>query len=243
MHLPWRRKKQANNCEWSISPGCFEEHLLRRFNNPLFPTSRRRVTGAELRAAKDMDDRDAANFKVAYAAHVKEGSRLDGKETLGYVGDYLRRTLELMERISAMGGSWEAEMDVLGNTVEACKDVLNSHTDKEAARVLDRLIGVHHVLISNPFLAKSSRPDSPIPQKDEDQWIRALLSEDDVTIERIANWAGGMGLKLIDRARVIMAKAVRDGLPVIEARRKLGVLEAGHSEGAEIFRQSQAKHS
>jgi hypothetical protein len=204
-------------------------------NNPLFPPPKRTVTEQEFRNAKQLDERDAAAFRKAFANHLKEGRRLQGKETLAYVGNYLERTLELMERAAAIGGDWEDETRVLETALDASKQLLNSHTGKDAAALLERAIALHSLQIYNPFLAQSSRPDSPIPQKGDDEWLRALLSEDERAIEDSATFAGGLGLKIVEKARAILTEAVREGLPPVEARRKLGLLEAGYSKGAEII--------
>jgi hypothetical protein len=221
--------------EWSISPGCFEHQLLRRFNSPLFPEIQRRITKAEFKDAKARDARDAADFRLKYTAHVAEGLRLDRQvESLGYVLDYLRRTLELMERISAIGGDWRLESEALKAAAEGCKSLLNSHCS-EGVHALERAMNLHFLTISNPFLAQSCRDDGPISIEDEDTWLRALLSEDDATIEQTATWAARMGVRILDRARGILVEAVRDGLSVLESRRKMTLLESGYSKGLETF--------
>jgi hypothetical protein len=234
MWTPWRKERGVGAWDWSSSPGCFERHLVRRLNNPLFPPSMRIVTEREFRSAKTLDERDAGAFREAFAGHIEEGLRLRGKETLSYVGNYLKRTLELMERAAAIDGDWEQEMRVLEAAIDASKQFLNSHTEKEAAAVLERAIALHCLQIYNPFLAQSFRPDSPFPKTETNEWLRALLSEDEKTIENTATFAGGLGWDFMEQARTILREAVRDGLPPVEARRKLGILEAGYSKGAEM---------
>jgi hypothetical protein len=204
--------------------------LLRRLNNPLFPPSERVVTTQEFRNAKALDERDAAAFRQAFEDHVKEGIGMGGPESLGYVTDYLKRTLELMERAAAISGEWEEEERVLETALAACKELLNSNTGPGAAVTLERAINLHGLQIYNSFLAQSSREDSPIP-KDTEGWLRALLSEDEETIEHTAEFAGGLGIKIMQPARTIIASAVQDGLSPIDARRKLGLLEQGYSKG------------
>lgn len=228
--MPWGKKRGDDAEDWSTSPGCFETHLLRRLSNPLFPPSQRVVTKQEFKTAKALDERDAAAFKQAFEGHVREGIGLHGPETFGYVTDYLTRTLELMERAAAIGGDWEEEMRVLEAALVSFKEVLNSHRP-EAAATVERAINLHGLQIGNPFLAQSSRTDCPFSLSDMDEWLRALLSEDEETIEHTAEFAGGLGMKIMEKARAILAGAVRDGLPPIDARRKLGLLEQGYSKG------------
>ncbi len=238
MWKPWHKKSAALAWEWSSSPRCFEQHLLRRLNNPIFLPSRRTISEQEFKTAKALDERDADAFRRAFANHVNEGQGLRGSETIGYVNDYLKRTLQLMERSAAIGGDWQREMSTLEAGVDACKKLLNSHSGSEDATLLEKAIALHSLQIYNSFLAQSFRSDCPFPRTDTDEWLRALLSEDEATIENTAIFAGGLGWNFIEQARSILTDAVRDGLPPVEARRKLGFLEAGYSKGAHM---SQSK--
>lgn len=237
MWTPWQKTRGDDAEDWSTSPGCFETHLLRRLNNPLFPPSERVVTKQELRNAKALDGRDAAAFKQAFEDHVKEGIGMGGPESLGYVTDYLKRTLEMMERAAAIGGDREEEERVLETALAACKELLNSNTGPGAGATLERAINLHGLQIHNSFLAQSSRDDSPIP-RDTEGWLRALLSEDEETIEHTAEYAGGLGLKIMEQARTVLVAAVRDGLPVIDSRRKLELLEQGFVNGGATVKTS-----
>jgi hypothetical protein len=238
MWKPWGKNREEGIGDWSTSPGCFERHLLRRLNNPLFPPSKRVVTKQEFRNAKALDERDAAAFRHAFEDHVTEGIGMGGLKRHDYVTDYLKRTLELMERATAIDGSWDEETRVLEAALDGCKQLLNSQTGPEGAATLERAIAFHGLQIHNPFLAQSFREDSPIP-KDTEGWLRTLLSEDEETIEHTAEFAGGLGMKIIETARAVLADAVRDGLPPVDARRKLGLLEQGYSKGANITSHSE----
>ena len=148
--------------DWSTSPGCFERHLSRRLNNPLFPPSERVVTRQEFRDAKALERaRDAAAFKKAFEIHVKEGFRLQGRGTLGYVNNYLKRTWELMERATAIDGSWHEETRVLEAAPDSCKQLLNSETVPEAAATLERVYCITRPANPQPISrAKFSRRQS-----------------------------------------------------------------------------------
>ena len=73
MWKPWGKSRKEDIGGWSTSPGCFERHLSRRLNNPLFPPSERVVTRQEFRDAKALERaRDAAAFKKAFEIHGKK---------------------------------------------------------------------------------------------------------------------------------------------------------------------------
>jgi len=58
----------SSHLVWSENPGPCEAHLLRRFDNPLFPTKRRIVTAQELNDAKLRDEEEYQQFRVAFEA-------------------------------------------------------------------------------------------------------------------------------------------------------------------------------
>lgn len=231
-----RQKKHNADLKWSTSPGCFEKHLLRRLNNPLFPSASRTVTEQELRGAKTFDEKDDIQFKQAFEAHIREGRNLAGqRESPRYIADYMKRTLELMERASTIGGDHQNEIKVLEAALEGCREILDSHTGRVGAASLQHTIALHLLQIENPFLAQSFRPDSPFRATDVELWIAALLSEDGPTIERSSVFAGGMGIRdFVEQARRVLTRAVQDGLPPLEARHKLEVLEGGYAKGVAL---------
>src|SRR5437879_5488623 len=59
-------EKHPTPIAWSSRPGCFERHLQRRHNNPLFPPSRRIVTQEEVTAAHIADLRNRQDFMAKY---------------------------------------------------------------------------------------------------------------------------------------------------------------------------------
>jgi hypothetical protein len=230
------RKRNREAFQFSASPGCFEAHLLRRLNNPIFPSPRRSFSEQELKQAQAADKRDAQDFENRFKAHINEGLRLqDQVETLGYVDNYLRRTFELMERLSSLGGNHQLEMETLEAAVDACVELLRSTLGKETVAELEKIRAIHNLQIKNTFLAQSFRSDSPIPQENLDEWTRALLSEDDQTIESTAMIAGAVRMEILERARAILREAMLDGLPAAEAQRKLSSLEFGYENAQRVI--------
>lgn len=48
---------------WSDNPGAYEQHLMRRHNNPLFPKGRRVISQAEIDVARKHDNNDYKNLE------------------------------------------------------------------------------------------------------------------------------------------------------------------------------------
>ena len=57
------KETKEYHLNWSSNPGCFERHLHRRFQNPLFSKERMQVTEEELKQAQSTDNNDQKFFK------------------------------------------------------------------------------------------------------------------------------------------------------------------------------------
>lgn len=219
---------------------CFERALARRIGNPLYPAAARTVAADELRAAQARDSANAEAFRKDYQAHVSDGRKFEEKTaSMRELAEFFKRSLEMMERVSAIGGSWNHEMDVLEAGLEATKKLLISN-DPKAANLLERFESLHRIAIDVPLVAQIGLPDGPF-KGNTHEWLRAALSEDDWQIERCGIWAGGMNVKVMDVAETICRDAIHQGYPSWEARRKLGLLRDGFEKGREIAAKESAK--
>ncbi len=125
---------EAGELLWSQNPGAYERHLQRRYNNPLFPPNRQRVTLQELRSARARDQANAAAVRQEFYSFVRELDLPDDFMTLTEFNTLRKRTEDLHERALAVGG------DV--------SDVVNG------------LIGLRKVLIQSVQEGASNNPDA-----------------------------------------------------------------------------------
>jgi hypothetical protein len=228
----WRKHKaSASGPTWSDDPGCFELHLVRRLNNPLFPPARRKVTQQELLEAQKRDARDLAQLQQDVTQFIgTEAAHTD------WVHDYhvalsnrFKLALELLERAAAIGGPCRAEEAALEKVVTDSREALFAYFgEKEEPKSLLRSFEALSRTSAIPVIAQSGRTDTPM-LKEFLENIRASLCENDENLSACATFMAGLGTRaFLENARKILTEAVQDGYPLVGARRKLGIIEAAY---------------
>jgi hypothetical protein len=109
----WRKKTPPPEIKWEENPGCFERHLQRRYNNPLFLTERQKIYGEELKLARAKDKIDQKEFLKQYTLLVSEAIRLEGNMSNSDCSKCLQDTQFLLELRASIGGDLEIETAVL----------------------------------------------------------------------------------------------------------------------------------
>jgi hypothetical protein len=223
----WRKQKSSTSePAWSDDPGRFELHLVRRLNNPLFPPARRKVTHQELAEAQRRDARDLAQLQQDVTGFLAaEAARTDWVHEYHVVlSNRFKRALELLEMAAAIGGPCRVEETALEAIVTSSRDALfeyfgENEQPKSQLRTfeaLSRMAG---------FLAQFGADGPMLKEFQED--FRSALCADDESLSAHATIMAGLGARaFLENARKILSEAVRDGYPVVDARRKLGIIEA-----------------
>ena len=157
--------------EWRETPGCFERHLQRRCDNPLFPEERRKISSDELTQARTKDDNDQKEFAKRCGIFFSEANHLNETSPADDLTKYLQDAQRLLELASAIGGNLEKEVNLLEALESKLIDLLNSKLPQGA----DLLKKAHSLSVMDriPFLAQSQRPGSPILKSEE---LQSILS-------------------------------------------------------------------
>ena len=228
-------ESDSNSLPWGNDPMCFERHLARRVGNSLWPVGARKVRARELEAAQAWDQENAGRFRKAFEEHVRQGLAFGGRVgTVEELSEYFKKSLELLERASQIGGSWNDEVAALEAGMEAAKKILvEALQNRQAAELLGRFETLCRLQIDTPLIAQIIVESSPF-RSNTDEWIRAMLTEDESQLERCGTWAGGMGMQIMDRAKGILRAAVCDGFAPFEAHRKLVLLRAAYDSGKNL---------
>jgi predicted KAP-like P-loop ATPase len=164
----------TDNAEWSDTPGAFEQQLLRRLGNPLFPKGQRCVTAQELAKAKKADAEDLKAFKTVLAAHLRR-EQLINRQRVNELSAYFKEGLELVQRAMSIGGRQSGEIETLTNLCDRTEKVLEQVLqDQKASELLSRFKGLHALYTSAPILAQAERTDGPIDRKDNEAFVRAF---------------------------------------------------------------------
>ncbi|MCP5039974.1 MAG: hypothetical protein GY944_03020 [bacterium] len=116
--------------EWSKTPGVYEGELRRRYENPLYVSSRREIGEEELTAAKQRDAKKMWDVLEDYIGLANDKDRMARYEVASEMGDALLRIDE---------GTWEAlrvggEAYALAGAIQELRQRLLSRWREAAAR-------------------------------------------------------------------------------------------------------------
>jgi hypothetical protein len=170
-------KTKANGLKWSDSPGCFERHLQRRFQNSLFRKERRDVSQGDLFEAKDKDQKEAEEYIKQSTDFISKSTKL-GKLNLLEVTRYVQEGLDpLIEKGIGISGNALINVDVLSNIEKAMLEQMDK-LSPDGEQLVEKIRSLN-ALERNPYLIQSNRKDSPIPKNEA---VSTLLCEDLNTI-------------------------------------------------------------
>jgi hypothetical protein len=237
----WRKlNSSGDRPTWSDEPGQFELHLVRRLNNPIFHRSRRKVTASELIEAQERDRRAlndfhgiAAEFLSAPPLHP---SQADYPAALG---NRFKSALELLTLAARIGGPLQREQTDLEKVVNDSMGALFAYhgqndEPKEFLRKFEALSR------AEAFMAQLGGPDGPMLNELQED-VRSALCMDDESLSVYSRIMAGMGARsFVDKANTILCEAVKGGYPVIEARRKRGIIEAEYEQVASSMGKTDA---
>lgn len=165
---------------FSPTPGCWERHLQRRHDNPLFSPARRRVSDTELQRARQRDSEERQRCHLDFHVLLREAAQLPPQAENEQLLDLKQRIERLYLQCAACGLGLEKEKEGLARLNEVITRSLRTATaddglaqtelDKEA--MANRL---HRELLETPIVAHLLIADSPI---EAEELVPTLLSED-----------------------------------------------------------------
>ena len=217
-----------SDLEWSENPGCFERHLQRKHNNPLFPEPDREVNQKQIVEARERDQEDAANLQTECLELVSDVEKLPELATAGDVGPIRERIDDLLDRAAGIGGDADVISDLLITLRKSLVDSMREgmKDNEEALKALEDAEDYHHSrveIVHNPYVAQVGR----IPTED---LISAMLSESPETI-RIAMSLISDDEKpsVVKEACDLLERALAEGADILLADEKLKAIK---SEGS-----------
>jgi|GEM_PF-6260523 len=218
------------NIYWSLKPGCYERHLQRKHNNPLFSIDNRSITAKDIHTARLCDLRDRQLFqkekgKTLTGLHAKiENSKTVGeaKELWEQIWNVKRLSANMNDNVS------DADVNALAVAEKSLYESLVSAVDgEELKNGFTKLRGCN-VLKCFSLWAQYNREDSPFSKTNnsDDDFLRAALCESLDTIKFIAYLLGSVGLDRRTEVKVILDDAVLDGYPKDKAKASLNMFFA-----------------
>ena len=170
-------KTKADGLKWSDSPGCFERHLQRRYQNPLFQKERRDVSQGDLFEAKDKDQKEAEEYINQSTDFISKSTKL-GNLNLLEVARYVQEGLEpLIVKGIGISGNALINVDALSNIEKAMLEQMDK-LSPDGDQLVEKIRSLN-TLQRNPYLIQSTRKDSLILKNEA---VSTLLCEDLNTI-------------------------------------------------------------
>jgi len=220
------RKPEDIPVDWSEVCGCFERHLRRRHNNPLFPSERRRITTSELIIAKARDLADLKQLEkdsTAFAEKIQNPQ----SQTLTFpdVYEWREEAEDLLMRTFAVGDIARQQRNFLQPLFEEIIRILLDNCPPEKREQLDKAIdGSRDYLkrFGNGFYQQLTRSGTPI---EKGELVISMLGEDVETVALIASTISEEERKNIARLAVNLTEtAKKEGRMVQDASLKIAAL-------------------
>lgn len=177
-----------SDISWSDNPGCFERHLQRKCENPLFTLDKLNVTQREVDLARQKDEQDAVELQEELEKLLRTVGALPDKCDWKQTSDIREKIDTLLDRAAEVGGELGDSVSI---TLHELRKVLVDSQKKaladneEALDALRKAEQYHQSgasLFNNAFVAQMQREDTPITRE---EIIPALLSESPDTIRKV----------------------------------------------------------
>lgn len=221
----------SSQLSWSENPGAFEQHLQRRYRNPLFPPIRRIVTQADINKARlrDYQDYEALNARMILLA--QDILQFPDHVSSSQVNALRERMDELIQDAMGAGGlAYEITLEVKKirqTLIQSWRGVVAGNA--ETLRALDEAEQFWHAnapLFHVAFIAEMLRKDGPIPAEDV---VPALLSEQPETIATVMSWFEDPRKKAIVQtdAASILKSVMNSGTTIDRLDEKVQALDLG----------------
>lgn len=172
---------------WSDNPGCFECHLKRKFNNPIYSLSERTISQSQINKARKKDTKEMRKFNELC---IKFSHFLSSPN--GFIDhfDAQEKSQKIIEASYKTGGTAlnliPGFMEFHDGIMKEWKDSVLDHPDRlEGYSAFEAVTRTIFDTFLNPFIMQTIRSDSPI-KKD---LAEAVLSEDMETIKKFTMWS------------------------------------------------------
>jgi len=196
---------------WSERPGCFERHLQRRYNNPLFSPERQHVTAADVAAARRQDAQDLASLRAEYVQLLSEIAELPDFMPFEQFNPIRERIQDLIHRAVEVGGEASETVPKLRTLrhilIQQVSEALSNNP--RALKALQEAEAFHQAnegKLENQFLAQMLRDDTPITAEDV---VPSILTEDVATIRTVMAVVGEHLAAKFHQAAVVLVEEVR----------------------------------
>ena len=199
---------------FSKNPGCWEQQLIRRYNNPLFPESLSVIIHQQVVEARERDKREQQTFQKRFQDVVEKVSRLPEKAEAEQLLTLMPELSQCYSDCMALCIDLPKEQQALSRLLTLFEETLLKHASDDSA-FLQKLEQdrserkIHHNILNNRLIAAMMRDNSPISI---DEMPATLLSSSPTEVELL--------LKFLDPPQLtalqLQCSELLEGLPSVD---------------------------
>lgn len=214
---------------FSQQPGCWERHLQRQYENPLFTdVVAQPLTQAQIDAARHQDENEIQLFKESFETLLQDVSALEARVEIEVVLKLEHRIESLYEQGAGLKDDLTAEKQGLRKLSELIMQslwssgTLDPQTQAQLAKeAVER--ERHFSLLAHPVIAHLLRPESPITQT---HIVPTLLTENEAALQAAMSlFEQEQRATLYQEAKRLMTQLEMAGYNLPIARLRLAIME------------------
>ena len=215
--------------QFSTYPGCWERHLQRRYNNPLFlHRIGQFITQEDIELARRKDEEERRVFQKAFEELLQEVSTLQAQVEAKIVLHLKGKIDSLYEQCAGLGGNFTAQKQGLRQLYNLIMQAIwaSGITDPQTILELEKEVADHRMhltLLEHPLVAHLLHPKSPILEEDI---VPTLLTEDEVSLRAAMSLFNPQQQQILcTEARKLLVQLKTKGYPLPTAWMRLDVME------------------
>jgi hypothetical protein len=211
---------------WNDQPGPFERQVQRQEMNPLFPAEQRKISPLQIQQARTLDLTKAFAFLLEFRPFRQQMLSLKDQLTVKQLSAFLKHAVDLTVPCAWLGPYFSTEMKQLEAVIDPIeKELTKAITEPSFQEGLKDYRALIDVQKGVPMAISETMKELGIDSNE--LWIRSVFTEDEAAIWALGAFVGVTKLDCWKTARDIVDFAVREGLPIEVAKRKLQVFREG----------------
>jgi hypothetical protein len=215
--------------QFSQRPGRQERHLLRKLDNPLFPTEEQSISEAALEQAQRLDHEELVEFISEFQKLIHAAINLKSNEGSEVILDMKEQLDKAYEQASGLADDQSETKTALHKLVQVVMSAVKvgASDDIHALAELEqeeRARAAHFELLEQPIVADILCPNSPIG---EDELLPTLLSETEEGLQASLELFDSAQLAVLcEKAHHLLKLVAAEGEVPERARQRLQEMEA-----------------
>ncbi len=223
------------NLTFSQHPGRIERHLLRKYNNPLFPESERTITPQQLSEAQRLDHEELVEFIGGFRALVQKTVELKNNEEADVILGIKEQLDMAYEQASGLTDDQSETKDAIKKLTQIIMHTISSNaagdrTAQEELRQEQEARTAHYSLLQHPIVADLLHPESPITEL---ELAPTLLSESSQGLQSALELFDDAQLQIIcEDGSELLKRLEAEGEDTEQAKQRLTEIGTKLTEGA-----------